>query len=122
MKNYPIYKKRDGQDWKEVSSIYASSFAEAKKEFAQNMTKENWEKSNNIVWLTKKEDGVKETGWYDLDASMFGFTHPENGDETEGDPIFGEGAIMELFCSEKAILKGFDYWNEDVYSWELRKK
>lgn len=122
-KHYPIFKKRDGQHFKEVGSIYATSFAEAKKEFAQNMTKDNWEKSNGIVWLDKETDGVDVTGWYDLDCSLFGYTHPDNGDNTEGEPIYSSdrGAIMELFCSEEAINEGFDSWYEDVYTWELRE-
>lgn len=120
MREYPIYKKRDGQDFKYVYYIYTNSFKSAKKQFAANMLKDNWELSNNIVWLDKKEDGVKETGWYDLDTSMFGFTHPDNDDDTEGEPIYKDG-IMELFCSEKDINKGFDTWYEDVYTWELRK-
>ena len=121
--HYPIFKKRDGQSFNEVGTIYAASFNEAKKEFALNMTKDNWNKSNNIVWLDKEADGVDVTGWYDLDLSWFGFTHPDNGDDTEGDPIYSsdKGAIMELFCSEEAINEGFDIWIEDVYTWELRK-
>lgn len=122
-KEYPIYKKRDGQSFKYVSYIYAESFDDAKKQFSHDMTKGNWEQSNEIVWLDKEEDGVEQTGWYDLDSSIFGFTHPDNGDETEGDPIFkvGEGAIMELFCSEESIREGFDSWSEDTYTWELRE-
>jgi hypothetical protein len=109
---YPIYKKRDGQSFNYVSYIFADSFDAAKKEFALNMTKENWEKSNNIIWLDKKEDGVKETGWYDLDGSVL------SGDD-EGEVNYS-ASIMELLCSEEAIQEGFDGWSEDVYTWELR--
>jgi len=96
-KHYPIYVKRDGQDWQYKTDIFSDSFENAKKEFAYNITKDNNELSNNIVWLTEENDKVKETGWYDLNY-----------------------ATPELFCSEKEIKEGFCYWNEDVYSWELR--
>jgi len=96
-KEYPIYKKRNGQSFEYVSYIYADSFDDAKKQFAENMTKDNWEQSNNIVWLTKVDDSVEVTGWYDLNY----------------DP-------KELFCSEESIKEGFDSWSEDVYTWELR--
>jgi hypothetical protein len=119
LREYPIYKKRDGKGFEYVSYIYSDSFTNAKKEFAKLMTSSLWETSNNITWLDSKLDGVKESGWYDLDASIFGFTHSDNGD-TEGEPVYKEG-IMELYCSEKDIKKGFAIWYEDVYTWELRK-
>ena len=117
-KDYPIYKKRDGKGFKEVGSIYSISFEDAKKEFAKNMTNDNWEKSNNIVWLDKENDGVEQAGWYDLDASLYGFF--EEGTEKEGAPNYKYG-MMDLICSEDAINEGFDYWSEDVYTWELRE-
>ena len=116
-KEFPIYKKRDGQSWSYTSYIYSDTFENAKKEFAKNMTKDNFELSNNIVWLDKELDGVKETGFYDLDCSMFGFFGEDS--DKEGEPNFADG-IMELFCSEEAINEGFDGWSEDVHSWELR--
>jgi len=114
-REYPIYKKRDGQSFNQVSYIYADSFDAAKKEFAKNMTNDNWEKSNNIVWLDKENDGVEQTGWYDLDASKL----VSFDDENEGTDY--KNSKMELFCSEDAINEGFDRWNEDVYTWELRE-
>lgn len=113
-REYPIYQKRDGQGFKKVSYIYSDSFDAAKKEFAKNMTKDNWEKSNNIIWLDKENDGVKHTGWYDLDCSIL---HVNDAGEID----YSESKI-ELFCSEDAINEGFEYWNEDVYTWEIRKK
>jgi hypothetical protein len=121
-KEYPIYKKRDGQSFQYVSYIYADSFDNAKKQFAKDMTNDNWNLSNNIVWLDKEQDNVPQTGWYDLDASWFGFTHPDNGDETEGEPDYINATHLELFCSEEAIIQGFDSWNEDVYTWQLREQ
>ena len=117
-KEYPIYKKRDGQSFEKVSYIFADSFSSAKKTFAENMTKDNWNLSNDIVWLEKSE-GVAENGWYDFNSSTFGFF--EEGEEKEGEPDYANGQ-MELLCSEKAIRDGFDTWSEDVYTWELRKK
>lgn len=112
-KEYPIYKKRDGQCFNYVSYIFAESFEEAKRQFAKNMTKDNWEQSNNIVWLDKESDGVEKTGWYDLDSSVL------HGNE-EGQINYSESK-MELFCSEESINEGFDSWNEDVWTWELRQ-
>ena len=51
MKTYNIYKKRDGQSFEFWKDIYTSNFDEAKKQFAEMMTNDNWEKSNNTVWL-----------------------------------------------------------------------
>ena len=75
-------------------------------------------KSNNIVWLDIENDGVEQTGWYDLDASIYGFF--EEGTEKEGAPNYKYG-MMDLICSEDAINEGFDSWSEDVYTWELRE-
>ena len=36
MKNFNVYKKRDGQEWKPIGEYFCSNFEEAKKEFAQN--------------------------------------------------------------------------------------
>lgn len=111
MENYNILKKRDGQDWKIVNSIFASDFTEAKKIFAKNMTHDNHNKSNNIVWLDKSM-GVNLTGWYDLDASNI-----VANDSNEVDYSKSE---MELFCSEDSINEGFDFWSEDVYSYKIQ--
>ena len=110
-REYPIYKKRDGQSYEQVSYIYTDSFEEAKKQFAKKMTDDNWEKSNNIIWLKQKEDGVELTGWYDLNCSIL------HGND-EGEINYSESK-MELFCSEEAINEGFDSWNEDVYTWKI---
>ena len=118
MKTYNIYKKRDGQSFESWSEIYAENFDAAKKEFAKKMTNDNWEKSNNIVWLDKKEDGVKETGWYVLDGSVIVKKQdPEDKDYEINDYANSE---MCLFCSEKSIQEGFSYWNEDVYTWIMK--
>jgi hypothetical protein len=112
MKTYDIYKKRAGQDFKIAGSIFESDFESAKKQFAKQMTEDNHQKSNDIVWLTKDVDGV-ETGWYDLNASIL------ISNET-GEINYAESKL-ELLCSEKSILEGFDSWTEDVYTWELRE-
>lgn len=104
--DYPIYKKRDGQDWKLETTIYASSFDEAKKEFAKLMTDKNWSVSNNVVWLNPNDEDnqykIREEGWYDLDST-----------DRNGNP--------ELIKSKEDIEQGFDSFSEDVYSWELRE-
>jgi hypothetical protein len=114
METFNIYKKRDGQSFKDVGTIYASNFDEACKQFAKQMTEDNHNQSNNIVWLDDKRDGVNESGWYDF-----------NG----GSPVFDEDAekydadeaAAYLMVSEKAINQGFSSWNEDVYTWEVRE-
>lgn len=113
MNTYNIYKKRDGQSFKLWSDIYASNFDEAKKEFAQRMTQDNHNKSNNIQWLTKEEDGVRETGWYDFSGGVP--LYNENTEKYDADE-----AEDFLFETEENINEGFDTWREDVHTWELR--
>jgi len=72
MKNYTIFKKRNGQSFKAIGEIYALNFIEAKKQFAKQMTDDNWNKSNNVVWLTKENDGVQ-TGWYDFNSGCLSY-------------------------------------------------
>lgn len=114
MNTYNIYKKRDGQSFKKVSSIYTDSFDEACKIFAKQMTDDNWNLSNNIQWLSKEEDGVKETGWYDFNGG-----YPLFYEKTE--KYNAEEAKDFLMISEEAINEGFSSWNEDVYTWEIRE-
>jgi hypothetical protein len=114
-REFPIYKKRDGQSFERVSYIYSDSFENAKKEFAVNMTKDNYHLSNNIQWLDKDTDKVPVTGWYDLDYSSFDY-------DAEGNPDYTNATHLELICSEDAINEGFDNWSEDVYTWELREE
>lgn len=111
-KGYPIYKKRDGQSFKRVSHIYTDSFDDAKKMFAKQMTSDNHNKSNNIVWIDKTE-GIDVPGWYDLDGSIIIY-------DDKGENFDFNLSLMSLFCSESDILEGFDKWNEDVYIWEVR--
>lgn len=114
MGTFNIYKKRDGQSFNLATYIYATDFNEAKKMFALMMTDDNHSKSNNIVWLDKEQDGVNETGWYDFNGGV-----PTYNEETE--KYDADEAADYLFCSEESINNGFDYWNEDVYTWELRE-
>lgn len=46
-----------------------------------HMTKDNWEKSNDICWLTIEEDGVP-TGFYDLGQSIV-VANEETGNEID---------------------------------------
>jgi hypothetical protein len=114
MKTYNIYKKRDGQSFKNVSSILADNFTEACKKFARQMTDDNWNQSNNVQWLTKEDDGVNETGWYDFGGGL-----PLFNEETE--KYDADEAANFLLVSEKDINEGFSSWSEDVYTWELRE-
>jgi hypothetical protein len=115
MKDYKIYKRRDGQGFEFFGSIYADGLKEAKKIFARRMTEDNWNQSNNIQWLDSEEDGVEETGWYDFSGGT-----PSYNEDTEKYNV--EEARDFLLVSEKDIEKGFDCWREDVYTYELRKK
>ncbi len=118
MESFKIYKKRDGQLFELFGDIYAYNFSEAKKQFASDMTSCNWELSNDIVWLDKDEDGVDETGWYDLNGSVIVEKEdPEDPNYTVVDYSLSD---MELFCSKQSIDDGFSYWVEDVYTYELR--
>lgn len=116
MKHYTIFKKRDGQDFKAAGEIRGvKNFTEAKKQFAKQMTDDNWNLSNNIQWLDKEQDGVFETGWYDFNAGR-----PLYNEETE--KYDAEEAADLLMVSEEDILKGFDTWSEDVYTWAINSK
>ena len=109
MNYYKVEKKRDGQNWKPFNEIFASSFDEAKKQFAKDMTEDNWNKSNNIVWLNAGH-GVKVSGWYDLNSGKAVYD-----EETES----WESTDECLLVSEEQINEGFDFWSEDVYSWRV---
>ena len=114
MATFKIFKKRDGQSFKEVSEVYANSFDEACKIFAKQMTDDNHNQSNNIQWLDKDQDGVKETGFYDFNGGVPAF----NADTEKYDADEAEDFLM---VTEEAINEGFSSWNEDVYTWELRE-
>jgi hypothetical protein len=113
LKDFLIYKKRDGQSFKEVGSIYTDNFENAKKEFAENMTKGNWEKSNDVVWLDNDADGVGVTGWYDFGGGRATFN-----EETE--KYDADEAEDFLLVSDADIKEGFSSWSEDVFTWEVR--
>lgn len=114
MNTYNIYKKRDGQSFKVVSSIYSDNFTEACKKFAKQMTDDNHNQSNNIQWLDSETDGVNVTGWYDFNGGSATFN-----EETE--KYNAEEAADFLLVSEEVINEGFSSWSEDVYTWEIRE-
>lgn len=95
MKNFNVYKKRDGQDWKQIGQYFCANFEEAKKEFAQNCWNDllNGKHGDNFVELSTEADGV----------------------ETDG--IYYHG---ELFFDKANLETGIDFFSEDVYSWEIR--
>jgi hypothetical protein len=109
MNYYKVEKKRDGQNWKPFNEIYAPSFDEAKKQFAKDMTQDNWNKSNNIIWLNTGH-GVKVSGWYDLNSGKAVYD-----EETEN----WEATDDCLLVSEEQINEGFDFWSEDVYCYRV---
>ncbi len=95
MKDFNVYKKRDGQEWKLIGNYFSDSFEAAKKEFAQNCWNDllNGKHGDNFVELSVEEDNVAEDGiYYD----------------------------NELFFPKSNLETGIDFFSEDVYSWELR--
>ena len=95
MKNFNVYKKRDGQEWKQIGQYFCSNFEEAKKEFAQNCWNDllNGKHGDNFVELSTEADGVETDGIY-----------------------YNE----ELFFPKSNLETGIDFFSEDVYSWEIR--
>ena len=117
MNTYNVTKKRDGQSAKHDYQIYALDFAAAKKQFASDMTKDNYEKSNNFVFLWAEIDSVPLNGWYDLQASTIRtLSDPDCPGTVIHDYARSE---MHLFCSQEDIDEGFEKWNEDVWTWEI---
>lgn len=112
-KDYPIFKKRDGQTFKQIGSIYASGFVEAKKKFAENCAKD----LQNECWLTYFDSSE-----FDQKGNENGFYLNENLVYNDNDTINCELSTIECFLSQKSIDKGFTSFSEDVYTWELRKK
>lgn len=102
MKTFNIYKKRDGQSWKEVGEYFADSFEEAKKQFAKNCWYDLLEgkHGDNYVHLEPESDGVTESGIYYL-----------NGRPNEE---------LDCFFPASNLDEGIEFFNEDVYSWEIR--
>ena len=95
MKNFNVYKKRNGQDWKEIGQYFCTNFEEAKKEFAQNCWNDllNGKHGDNFIELSTEADGVETDGIY-----------------------YNE----ELFFDKANLETGIDFFSEDVYSWEIR--
>ena len=95
MKNFNVYKKRDGKEWKQIGEYFCANFEEAKKEFAQNCWNDllNGKHGDNFIELSTEADGV----------------------ETDG--IYYNG---ELFFDKANLETGIDFFSEDVYSWEIR--
>ena len=95
MKNFNVYKKRDGQDWKQIGQYFCANFEEAKKEFAQNCWNDllNGKHGDNFIELSTEDDGVETDGIY-----------------------YNE----ELFFDKANLETGIDFFSEDVYLWEIR--
>ena len=95
MKNFNVYKKRDGQSWKQIGQYFCTNFEEAKKEFAQNCWNDllNGKHGDNFIELSTEADGVETDGIY-----------------------YNE----ELFFDKANLETGIDFFSEDVYSWEIR--
>lgn len=114
MRHYDVYKKRDGQEFILIGDIYADSFEDAKKQFAKDMTNGFYIDAGAIVSLSVEEDGVEVDGFYDFNGGT-----PEVDENGKYNPIEARDFLM---VSKASIDAGFDYWNEDVFTWELRDK
>jgi hypothetical protein len=102
MKNFNLYKKRNGQSWKYEGQYFCANFEEAKKEFSRNCWNDLLEgkHGDNYVHLEPASDGVKESGIYYL-----------NGQPNEE---------LDCFFSIENLDAGIEFFSEDVYSWEIR--
>jgi hypothetical protein len=97
MKTIKIFRKRDGQNFKEIGEMYGcENFEEAKIDFATRCYNDLLEgkHGDNFIELSKNEDNVKEDGIY------------YNG---------------ELFFSKQDLKNGIEKFSEDVYHWEIRE-
>ena len=113
LKHYPIYKKRDGQSFQEIGSIYENSFVKAKKEFAKRCANDLYNDCN-LTYLSSDEFDTKgfESGFYYNNSLVY----------NEDGIVNVKESYIDCLLSQKAIYKGFTYFSEDVYTWELRKK
>ena len=95
MKNFNVYKKREGQEWKQIGQYFCDNFEEAKKEFAKNCWNDllNGKHGDNFIELSTQADKVETDGIY-----------------------YNE----ELFFPKSNLETGIDFFSEDVYSWEIR--
>lgn len=115
MKNFNVYKKRDGQDWKQIGQYFCSNFEEAKKEFAKNCWNDllNGKHGDNFNLFTKSDkdefDFVTEDGIYDGTELFFPKTNLETGID-----FFSE----DVYCLEIRELFTFKITEEDGYSFE----
>ncbi len=101
LKEFPIYKKRDGQDYKYDGYIYIDTFENAKIEFANDCYNALLEGYHGDDWmeLTAEEDGVDEDGVY----------------YNNGQP-YNE---LDCFFPKSDLVQGIEVFREDVYTWKL---
>lgn len=94
LKEFTILKKRAGQDYKAIRSIYCESLKDAKIEFANNCYADllNGVHGDNFIELLVEPDEVEEDGIY------------YNG---------------ELIFPKSDLSEGIDTFSEDVYTWKL---
>lgn len=101
MKTFNIYKKRDGQSFEKIGSYNCVDFDSAKKEFAKNVFEDllNSKHGDNFIYHSKHSA---------LEGGVNYFTE--------------EGIYYnsELFLSDASVSEGFESFNEDVYTWEIR--
>ena len=98
MKTFSIYKKRDGQSFKEVGRIYGcETFEEAKIEFAKRCYDDvlNGKHGDNFIELSAGEE-----------------------DYAEVDGIYDN---RQLFFAKSELKTGIEMFREDVYTWEIKE-
>jgi len=107
MKNFTVYRKRDGQSWIEDNTVYANNYNEAKIEFANQI----WNEHNN--------------GCYGDDTIHF---DAESIKETEGETSWYEEPGFydmnmgpELVFADRELENGIESFSQDVNTWTIDK-
>lgn len=105
METFNIYKKRAGQDFESIGTIYAENYQEAKKKFGMACYRDldNGKHGDNYV---------EETDEFINDLKQDG----QNVDWYEGRGIYYN---KELFLSYEEAVQGLDTFSEDVYTWTI---
>jgi len=111
VKKYPIFEKRDGQDWFKSGYILATSYQKAKKEFGEQ------------VWLELVYNKYSHDYLHFDDAIIEGMQH--NDEDTsfyEGEGFYDfstEAKEPVLFMQE--AMEGIVSFQHDVYTWTIDK-
>lgn len=108
MKTFNIYRKRAGQNFESIGSIYAETYKEAKKQFAKGCYRDldNGKHGDSYIeetdeFINEMKDDGQDVSWYKGRGIYF---------------------AKELFLSYEDCQAGFDTFSEDVYTWTINKE